>query len=324
MTAVTEGDGHYEMIVNEPGKRMLAVASVDGRISYPMRFVEIPDVDALAIDLAFNGVPLAGVVVDKESGQPIADAMVSASAKKQSPGAPLGGSVSSGADGRFQMELEPAEYRLSARIRGYAPGSLEVTVASSGTPDVRLALAHGVPIAGRIVDERGRGVPGLNVFAIIVPEPGQTNVLPSFGNDTTQADGAFAIEGLLQVPHFVQARSNIGGFAYQAAVLPGDREVVLTLKPAGMLRVRAVGSDGAPVAGASISLLKVDATPVMGMQSGLTDAQGVAELPMPAGELEIRVTKERLQANATVSMGERGSAALEVKLGDGAPKPRLP
>ena len=58
--------------------------------------------------------------------------------------------------------------------------------------------------------------------------------------------------------------------------------------------------------------------------AGMTDRRGAVEFPTPAGDLELRVTKDKLVGTGSVSLPERGTGALEVTLSEGGPKPRLP
>ena len=46
-----------------------------------------------------------------------------------------------------------------------------------------------------------------------------------------------------------------------------------------------------------------------------TDAEGLAELALPAGTTEIRASKDKLEGRATVTVGEGGTAAVDIKLG---------
>ena len=55
-----------------------------------------------------SGVPVSGIVVEKDTDAPIAKAGVSASAREE------GREHRGGADGRFHFELDPGEYRVSA------------------------------------------------------------------------------------------------------------------------------------------------------------------------------------------------------------------
>jgi len=54
-----------------------------------------------------------------------------------------------------------------------------------------------------------------------------------------------------------------------------------------------------------------------------TDAQGVAEVVVPAGTMELVARKDRLEGRTTITVGEGGTATAEIRLapasGGGSP-----
>jgi protocatechuate 3,4-dioxygenase beta subunit len=307
MTAVTGEDGAYEMIADQAGRVRLLAERVDGKGSFPMRTLELPDVDAYTLDIAFAGVMLAGVVVDRDSERPIPRAMVFAGPLK--PEGPVGGSrAETGDDGRFQMDVEPGDYRVGAAAESYGRSEVEVSVGSGGTGDVRLALPRGLTLTGKVVDSQGNGVGGVMVFAEAAGRGGDR--LSSGGTDTLP-DGSFQIGGLKAMPHSIFVQSSAGVFATRQGVTPGDRDVLLTLRPGGKVVVRVVGPEGQPVEGAWATFASF-----MGAR---TDARGVAEMMAPAGTFELRAGKDKLEGSATVTVAERGTTAVEIKLSAATP-----
>jgi protocatechuate 3,4-dioxygenase beta subunit len=303
MTAVSGEDGGYEMIVDQPGRASVQVDSVDGRTSYPTRTIEVPDADAYILDLAFGGATITGVVVDQETEQPVPRAHVFALPKKPGPGSTGGSGGDAGEDGRFHLEVELGDYKVRASAENYGPAVTEVSVGSSPGSDVRLALNRGLTLEGKVVAVGGRGVGGLQVRAMSL-ESGPNS---SGGGAMTLPDGTFQMGGLRPVPHRVFARSEIGAFALRTGVTPGDKEVVLTLRPGGRLTIRVLGPDGQPVAQASALVEDL-------MLGTRTDAQGTAELMVPAGTLSLRARKDQLGGRTTVTVAEGGTAVVEVKL----------
>jgi len=154
------------------------------------------------------------------------------------------------------------------------------------------------------VDPRGNGVAGLNVFAEASGSEGRRL---SGGGASTLPDGSFQIGGLKALPHRVVASSDLGAFATRDGVSPGDKDIVLTLRPGGRVTVHVVGPEGQPVEGAWASVSD------FGMGSR-TDAQGLAEVMTPAGTVELRAGKDRLEGRVTVTVAEDGTAAAEIKL----------
>jgi protocatechuate 3,4-dioxygenase beta subunit len=314
-TALTRADGSYELLVSAPGKAFVSVQSADGKSALPSRTAVIPDADTHVLDLDFAGAPVTGVVVDADSEEPLAQVDVFAALEKPGDGAAGGGRAVSGPDGRFQLELEPGSYRVSARMseRDYGSASVHVDVNEAGASELRLALRRGVAIVGRLIDSAGRGVGGQSVTAS-AGEPPQA----SFAGATTQPDGSFRLGGLRDEPHTVAARSDMGAFAIRTGVPPGDRELLLTLRPGGRLRVQVVGPDERPIERASVVVSRYRGAPISGAGGGMTDAGGSVELMVPAGALELRVRKDRLEGSASASVTENGVAAIAIAL---APMP---
>ena len=303
MTAVSGEDGGYEMIVDQPGRASVQVESVDGRTSYPTRTVEVPDADAYTLDLAFAGATITGVVVDHETEQPVPRAHVFANPKKPGSGSTGGSSGNAGEDGRFRLEVEPGDYTVHAAAENYGPAVTEVSVGSSPGSDVRLVLGRGLTLSGKVVDVSGRGVGGLQVRAMSL----ESGTDRSGGGAMTLPDGSFQMGGLRPVPHRVFARSEIGAFAFRTGVVPGDKELVLTLRPGGRLTIRVLGPDGQPVAQASVLVEEL-------MLQTRTDVQGNGELTVPAGTMSLRARKDRLGGRTTVTVAEGGTAAADIKL----------
>ena len=166
MMGLTRDDGAFEMIVDEPGtdppqrherRRSAAPADEDGRDSRRGRVHGRP---------AFAGVPVSGLVVDKETEAPLGYASVGAGRKA--------GRGHAGRECRHRPR-RPVPARAGAgRLhvgrdhagRGLRPGHPDVRVGDAGVSDVRLALAKGLGIAGKVTDAAGRGVSVIEVTAL--------------------------------------------------------------------------------------------------------------------------------------------------------------
>jgi hypothetical protein len=315
----TGEDGTFALIVDTPGKYWVSTESVDGRVSYPTRELQIPDAETHNVEITFSGVPVAGVVIDKETDQPVAQAFVRAIPKdkeKADPGG--GGSARTGADGRFQFDANPGDYTLSAGAEGYASANVPVTVAASGLSDARLELERGFEIKGRVVDASGQGVPSLNVSA-----RSSTDDLQGKGAQTL-ADGTFRMTGLPARPFNLCAGTELAGYAVRTHVSPGGPDVTLTLRPAGKIRLLIKGPDGAPMAKAWPNVSKLGGAPIsvgwMGPRAP-SDSAGMAEMSTPAGALEIEVWSPTYKGKTTVSVAEGATANVEVTLTEPVPKP---
>jgi hypothetical protein len=316
MTAVTREDGSYEMLVDEPGKGTIRVETVDGAVSYPTQRVEFPDADTFAFDIALPAAVVAGLVVDRETDQPLPKANVVAMSARPDPNSRFGtaavSNAISAADGRFRLEVEPGEYKLSARAEGFSGETITVTVGESGSSDVRLALSRGLSIRGRVVDARGQGLGSLRIGAVT----GDVENPRWGGMAMSMPDGTFEIAGLAAGDFTLSASSELGFFALRPGVAAGTADVTLTLRRGGRVVVSALGPDGAPVRGASASVRRVSGTVAWGIGAMMpTDARGNTELNVPVGSVELRVTKEGgLEGFATVAVSEGATIPVEVTL----------
>jgi hypothetical protein len=310
-TADTREDGSFEMLVSEPNTYHLAVSSTDGKTSLPGRTVEVPDVDAHSVEIAYGGVPVAGVVIDEVTEAPIAYAQVGALGTNDA----HYGTATTGADGKFQLDLEPDEYALSAHASGYLAVERRVTVGTGAAGDVRLALAKGQKIAGKVVDAAGQPAGGVLVRTL---SAGQGTALAH-----SLADGSFAIESIAKGTYTLLAEGQ-GTFAIRPGVTSGSKDVVLSLQPGGRLAVTVTGPGGAPLAGAIPLVTRVNGLPVgfFGRPSGPTDASGRTELLAPAGDLELWARTETSggPATASVASGQTAAVSIQVKAGAQAPE----
>jgi len=303
MTGITREDGRYALLLDVPGEGTARLDALDGRTGFPRQYVTIPDVDAHTIDLNLTGVPVSGIVVDKDTGAPIPQASISIHR--------LMAHVRSDADGRFRFELEPGEhtFHASAQEKGYSLLETSVTVGSAGTPDVRIAL-NGRRISGKVIDPAGRGVAGVPVIA--------WGRYSSHG--LTLADGTFQIGGLDAQPYTLTAFSDAGLFAARSDVAGGAKEVELTLRPGGRVRVQVTGPEGSPLEGVRAAVVKVDGRPFPAWRGAKqTDALGLLELSTPTGSVEIDVRNGRLQGLTTVGVTSGGVVDAAIALKEAPP-----
>jgi protocatechuate 3,4-dioxygenase beta subunit len=313
-TAVTREDGSYELLVDEPGKHHASAASLDGRLSYPTRPVDIPDTDSFALNLAFSGTPVTGIVLDRETEQPIIDANLYASPKEPNRGFG-GGGAASGPDGRFTMELDPGDYTMNVGAEGYARDTSDLTVSAGSGAELRFTLARGGAISGRLVDAAGNPVGGVHVMAM----SGDGDRLRTAGGQPTLPDGTFQIPSLSAGTYTLSASTNSGAFAIRAGLAPGQKDVTLRLQPGGRVQLLVRGPDGAPVEGAysRVSQLQGIAT-MMGMGAP-TSVQGTTEMKVPAGVLELRANKDKLEGRTLLEVPVGGTVPAEIVLEEKAP-----
>jgi Carboxypeptidase regulatory-like domain len=318
--AITREDGSFEMIVSEPGRYHVTAQTAIPRMSLPARTIEIPDVESHTLELDFSGVPVAGVVVDRETETPIERAHVAVQRlnAREVPDDEGWSSGTSGPDGRFEFMAAPGQSRLSAGAEGRARLQNELTLGESGVSDLRIELSPGFEITGRVVNAAGQGLAGVQVTGI-----GTRAKERSRGGARTRGDGSFTLANLLDVPHSVAAGSDIAGFAVRSAVKPGAHDVTLTLQPGGRARLLVLDAQGAPVSGAYPMVSRLNgaevAVPAGGGRS--TDGSGRTEMLVPAGALELTAWQPKASGRASVTVNTGETVDVELRLTDPPDRP---
>lgn len=157
---------------------------------------------------------LSGRVFDAETGRPLRRALVRA----LTPDTPQGRSVSTDADGRWQLkDLPAASYRLSVSKGGFVEisygqkrpfeGGKVLGVADGQTIDkLDVSLPRAGVITGQVLDEFGEPVTGARVSAM---RPryvgGQRRLFPMGPGDITDDIGQYRLHGLSPGDYFVSA-----------------------------------------------------------------------------------------------------------------------
>jgi protocatechuate 3,4-dioxygenase beta subunit len=300
---------------------------------------------------------LAGIVVDA-AGRPAAGMPVRARPSgewdfRRSPrdASPL---TASGADGRFRFpRLLPRQlYEVSVHPEENAPARLLARTPPPGgeAPPLRLVLAAGQTVVGRVVDPEGLPVAAAEVtFRRVQRPPGMSGHGFTGGGPGTSAatgaDGRFRFQRLeageydLQVTRqgFVATgRDNLAVSAETREVDLGD----VVLEPGVVLAGRVVGPKGAPVAEAEVQVLPSDVRMFKRWsswhESALTDADGAFRLGglrrrepvrlavahpgyvrLETGEIEVPAAEP-----LTLELRLQGSLALRVVDPEGEPVPR--
>ncbi|MHC4860693.1 MAG: sigma-70 family RNA polymerase sigma factor, partial [Planctomycetota bacterium] len=128
------------------------------------------DVDDLVVTMT-PGLAIAGVVVDRKTGAPIAGVVVEAEARYGDPALPhQSGRTRTDANGRFRLAgLRKGAYQLvvasASRGRPEDPpyASRRDLKVEAGVEDLRIELRRALDIAGRVTDEDGRPIAGVDV-----------------------------------------------------------------------------------------------------------------------------------------------------------------
>jgi protocatechuate 3,4-dioxygenase beta subunit len=308
LMALSGEDGYYELLVDKPGEYVVS-AHASG-LGLPMKTLVIPDVEAIAIDLDFDAASVSGRVIDRETEAPVSGAYVYA--RPADPRSPLkGAGLQIGSDGNFELELEPADYIVSAQAEGYATREERVRVSANGASEVVLSLTSGLRIAGRVVDGNGRGRGNLRVFAVLDLPDVSARTANATANMSV-ADGSFVLDGLAKGRYNLLADSGTE-FAFAPGVDAGTEDLELALAPGGAVEVSVIEGEGRPVGKASLGITAVNGRKARGLFS-MTGPDGRGRIAVPRGNLLIKVSLDEREATAAVGVSENQTARVEIVL----------
>jgi carboxypeptidase family protein len=156
--AVTGTDGSYVALL-DPGEYEVTMRTANER-ALPIR-QRITVGEKSQFDFQVDGAKIAATVVDADSGQPIAGAVIHAVKPGQSHDEV---DATTGADGIASFEVLPGEpLTVIASMRGYANSSENLTPSDAAAITLRLRATPGTPI--RIVDMRDGSTLTGNVLA---------------------------------------------------------------------------------------------------------------------------------------------------------------
>jgi hypothetical protein len=259
---------------------------------------------------------IAGRVVERGTGAPVAGALVVA--ERQTPSgwlAPAGQAVT-GVDGRFSVDdLAAGPYRLTASAEGRARGTV---AAPAGTADATIELALGGRLRGCVVD-RTSGQP-VTTYTVTVAErrpPGAR--APPISRSFLDPSGCWALDDV--APGAATVAVGAPGFAPSpdlAVDVPGSGEAVADVRLARGSRLRGLVIDAetrAPIPGAHVALewSSPEAGAVVApVDEAWTDDQGRFELTGLSRRFSLEVT--------AAGHNVRVAGGLEVPPGD-APGP---
>jgi hypothetical protein len=282
------------------------LAAADGQ-GLPGRDVEIPDVERLELDFELAETSVSGIVVARETGEPLPEAQVGL--RSPAPEDQWKGGARAGLDGRFTVGIDPGEYVLRAQAPGRIPTSMPVTVEAAGLADVRVELERGLGLRGRVTDEAGGPVPNVAVAATSTEGQGGPT-------SYTVADGSFRLDGLEDKPYTLEAGSPLAGYAVRPGVRPGNESITLTLHSGGTIALRVVDAGGRPVEGAWLRVTTVGGSKVTSFPrvGHPTDANGASEISSPAGLVELEVGKDALKGAGAVAVSRDQTVPLTVTL----------
>jgi beta-lactamase regulating signal transducer with metallopeptidase domain/protocatechuate 3,4-dioxygenase beta subunit len=249
---------------------------------------------------------LRGRIVDAASGQPITGASVTVA---------LNGEVThvtTDAGGRYEvLGPKPGDYRIYAEAAGYVlaqygqryvlEGGEIVEVRSGQTVSgVDVALQPGGIVSGRIIDESGAGVFGVEI--VLLRDSGPLNGAGPFGRGWAQTDsaGTFRVDGLEPGQYYVRAHlpqpiQSSGGEVTAPTFFPQTTR----LEEAQPVYVSA----GLESFGVEFALASVETFNVSGI---IVDSAG-----RPVGNVEVAMIQDGGGERLPVQVSQEGSFTVE-------------
>jgi hypothetical protein len=287
------------------------------------------DVDAGDLRLA-PAVAIEGRVIDGR-GMPLPGTRVSISSftteRRREP-------VVSDADGRFRLGgLAPGErFDLTVFHPGHLPHDAPGVEAPSPEP-LRITLRPARSLAGRVVDDAGKPIPGVRISLVETRELRMAGGSQSGGSSRTagetDAEGRFVATHLTPgTVHLSFEASGFLGKVLRGLSIPEEEDpapVEVVLETGAVLSGRVVDSRGRPAAGLRVVVHPLEPKERM-LPSGAeadTDADGgfrIAGLAPGQHRVEVqdwRTQQGRLLAEKTIALGSGGGNRLDLKLPDG-------
>jgi uncharacterized GH25 family protein len=264
----TEAEGRFRLTVPDKAD-MLAVLPRE----FPPQFPRVAAGGDQSIEVTLQaGLTARGRVVD-DTGKPIKDVRVIAQVASPDPriGNPFWlseAAVRTDADGKFESKGVPN----FARFDFLKPGLSDVRnhVLDLTRADNAVTMRYGGAINGRVVDQGGKPIRNFRVLVTFprVRVPGDQTAgffagYSGIGVRFTSADGTFVLTGIgagsvYRIKVLADGHGEAVADRVMAAPvnrLAGTEPLTLRAAPPAALRVRAVTSDGKPIAGARVTLV---------------------------------------------------------------------
>jgi hypothetical protein len=241
---------------------------------------------------------ISGIVTDAATGQPLKKTQLMlrntqpGNGRFQRPEV-----VTTGADGGFTFTVDPGQYRLAANRNGYVqqaygqkdarrPGTILTLTEGQELKNVDFRLVPGGVVSGRVVDEDGEPMSGVNVQVLRLTYVNGERRLDLGGRMAASDDrGEFRVYGLPARRYFVSAtkrffddnersaRPGMPAEGYATTYYPGttdssaamaidvkageEQHVNFTLTPTAVFKVsgHVIGSDGKLLKQGGVSLM---------------------------------------------------------------------
>jgi len=195
---------------------------------------------------------ISGIVADAESKNPIAGVRLSLCDRRGDKSVSLCSTTLTGTDGRFVFgRVSKGKYYLSGEAEGYlkdvavldGSGEAEFSIQAGEQRSVRFSLLRDASISGRLLDEQGHPMPGIEVTAIsetslLGRQPPSKSRIPPLGDAATDKNGEFHINSLTPDKYFLRADfslNKVEEFLLRHGYLPAYYPDASTIKGAQVL-----------------------------------------------------------------------------------------
>lgn len=313
-------DGSF-VVENVPPGTVTVIAEVPGyppAVSEPMTLPEGTERTGVRLRIE-PGLTIDGIVVGEED-EPVAGAEISV--RDQSgrgsfgPGGGQATVAQTGADGKFAVRgLAKGRYYVSAAKEGLTPAT-ETNVEPATSTNLRLVLAPGKDVAGRVVDGQSAPIAGIRVS--LAPMSGQR--APRSLQATTGPDGTFRIPGVPVGKWKVTAGpSGTSDLNYttetKEGIDAGDESVLIRLDEGYPIAGRVADDQGRPAVGLRVTVFPTEQRPGATAKNTQTGADGTFALPgLPPGDYRLSLQGRGEYAPLQLSSVPAGTRNLTLVL----------
>lgn len=261
-----QAQNEYEVWITRPGyfpvaRTAVTLAARGG--AAPLRVQMLPACGVHGLVRDAEGKEVAGArIVLRPAGRPGRNGPTG-----EDPGAaasdPAALTVESAATGRFAIPVSPAaEVDLDVYRAGYAPAQRRgIRLGASCMPSFdlgALVLQPGARLAGRVVDPRGKPIPGAGIFLAerLPSRASWEKTLRGEPDAESGRDGSFVVDDLARgIPlHLLVRADGYIATAVRSVRPPVRGPLLVRLEPAAVLRGRLLDEAGEAVSGARVNL----------------------------------------------------------------------
>jgi hypothetical protein len=215
------------------------------------------------------------------------------------------------AAGAFVIDLEPGTFQLSVSADGFVNANRRAEIAPPETTLEDIALDRGATLSGRVLAPSERPVPEAQI---------RTMAGGRFQSATSGLDGTFTLRGLGAAPFTLAVSDGAEHFGILRIDSVPTEPVEIRLEPAARINVTFTGGP-ADASGLTVTMSTLNGAPYAGGVFARANAQGLATLIGPPGELVLSAGSATHTGRLTVlaHSGEVLNVVLEVK-----PRPKPP